>query len=224
MLPSSCGKTSTRSAQKVALPLYEYTAPSQCAALKRPKLCSLLFIATAASARWSPCLASVPTKRLMAAPATGGTMKLLNQEEAIALDVSLMRVPGFSIDQLMELAGLAVSVAVERTYPVGRHRKLLVVVGPGNNGGDGLVGHVWTTAWGCARACVDADAAHGTLQSFSVVGPYPVGPADGLMTGGRSAFGALWVPGACALPQAAHTGRRWPALFGSSIHTSSRRL
>lgn len=66
-------------------------------------------------------------------------MKLLNQEEAIALDVSLMRVPGFSIDQLMELAGLAVSVAVERTYPVGRHRKLLVVVGPGNNGGDGLV-------------------------------------------------------------------------------------
>ena len=38
----------------------------------------------------------------------------LNQQFAKALDVELMRVPGFSLDQLMELAGVSVSVA--RTF------------------------------------------------------------------------------------------------------------
>jgi NAD(P)H-hydrate repair Nnr-like enzyme with NAD(P)H-hydrate epimerase domain len=39
-------------------------------------------------------------------------MKLLTQKEAIAVDEELMSTPGFSVDQLMELAGLSVAAAV----------------------------------------------------------------------------------------------------------------
>ena len=41
----------------------------------------------------------------MSTTSLAGSMKLLSQEEAIAVDVDLMAAPGFSIDQLMELAG-----------------------------------------------------------------------------------------------------------------------
>lgn len=47
---------------------------------------------------------------------------------------------GFSIDQLMELAGLSCAEAVFRTYPpLKGFRRVLVACGPGNQGGDGLV-------------------------------------------------------------------------------------
>ncbi|KAJ3179635.1 hypothetical protein HDU87_002841 [Geranomyces variabilis] len=46
---------------------------------------------------------------------------------------------GFSLDQLMELAGLSVAQAICSTYPVKTHKNILVVAGGGNNGGDGLV-------------------------------------------------------------------------------------
>ena len=40
--------------------------------------------------------------------------------------------------QMMETAGKAVADAIMERYPVGG-RSVLVLVGPGNNGGDGLV-------------------------------------------------------------------------------------
>lgn len=46
---------------------------------------------------------------------------------------------GFSVDQLMELAGLSVASAVLAEYPPASHLRPLVIAGPGNNGGDGLV-------------------------------------------------------------------------------------
>jgi len=45
----------------------------------------------------------------------------------------------FSVDQLMELAGLSVATAIESEYPSHSFPRVLVVAGPGNNGGDGLV-------------------------------------------------------------------------------------
>ena len=46
---------------------------------------------------------------------------------------------GFSVDQLMELAGLSVASAVRAEYPPASCARVLVIAGPGNNGGDGLV-------------------------------------------------------------------------------------
>ena len=66
-------------------------------------------------------------------------LKLLSQKEATELDEDLMATPGFSIDQLMELAGLSVAAAVRKQYPPSSHPRVLCVCGPGNNGGDGLV-------------------------------------------------------------------------------------
>lgn len=66
--------------------------------------------------------------------------KTLSAKAASALDQELMSSGAFSIDQLMELAGLAVAKAVYQQYPPGsKTHNVLVLVGPGNNGGDGLV-------------------------------------------------------------------------------------
>lgn len=47
----------------------------------------------------------------------------------------------FSVDQLMELAGLSCATAVAKSYPIHKlvTKAVLIVCGPGNNGGDGLV-------------------------------------------------------------------------------------
>ncbi|KAK0612489.1 YjeF N-terminal domain-containing protein [Bombardia bombarda] len=66
-------------------------------------------------------------------------LKTLSAKAAAALDKELMSTGAFSIDQLMELAGLSVSQAVYRVHPTTKGRRILVAVGPGNNGGDGLV-------------------------------------------------------------------------------------
>ncbi|RSM11932.1 NAD(P)H-hydrate epimerase [Fusarium oligoseptatum] len=66
-------------------------------------------------------------------------IKTLGAKAAAALDQELMSTGAFSIDQLMELAGLAVSQAVYRLQPLESGRRILVACGPGNNGGDGLV-------------------------------------------------------------------------------------
>ena len=72
-------------------------------------------------------------------------LKTLSAANAAALDKDLMSTYAFSIDQLMELAGLSVSQAIYKVHPPSAGRKVLVVCGPGNNGGDGLVAarHLW---------------------------------------------------------------------------------
>ncbi|KAI9873697.1 MAG: hypothetical protein M1830_010705 [Pleopsidium flavum] len=89
-------------------------------------------------------------------------LKTLSAKNAAALDRDLMSTGAFSLDQLMELAGLSVSQAVYRLQPLSRGKKVLVACGPGNNGisaslhichaltevgtgGDGLVAarHLW---------------------------------------------------------------------------------
>ncbi|KAF5512054.1 NAD(P)H-hydrate epimerase [Colletotrichum aenigma] len=66
-------------------------------------------------------------------------LKTLSAKAAAALDKELMSTGAFSIDQLMELAGLSVSQAVYLVHPLSKGPNVLVACGPGNNGGDGLV-------------------------------------------------------------------------------------
>ncbi|KAJ1721202.1 NAD(P)H-hydrate epimerase [Coemansia erecta] len=63
-------------------------------------------------------------------------IKFLGQKLAQSIDVDLMSKYGYAIEQLMELAGFSVAESIAREYPVG---KVLLCIGPGNNGGDGLV-------------------------------------------------------------------------------------
>ncbi|KAL8952057.1 MAG: hypothetical protein Q9222_002009 [Ikaeria aurantiellina] len=73
------------------------------------------------------------------------SLKTLNAKDATDLDKDLMSVGAFSLDQLMELAGLSVSQTVYSVHPPGKGKRVLIAVGPGNNGGDGLVAarHLW---------------------------------------------------------------------------------
>lgn len=97
-------------------------------------------------------------------------VKYLAQQEAIDLDQELFNEYQFSVDQLMEMAGISCAVAIARHYPhladaSGGRTDVLIVCGPGNNGGDGLV---------CAR--------HLRLFGFHPSVYYPVQKAVPLYT------------------------------------------
>ncbi|XP_036297882.1 NAD(P)H-hydrate epimerase isoform X2 [Pipistrellus kuhlii] len=70
-------------------------------------------------------------------------VKYLSQEEAQAVDEELFKEYQFSVDQLMELAGLSCATAIAKAYPPTSMSRspptVLIICGPGNNGGDGLV-------------------------------------------------------------------------------------
>ncbi|CUM62519.1 uncharacterized protein PRCAT00000070001 [Priceomyces carsonii] len=78
------------------------------------------------------------------------SFKTLSAKAASLLDQELMSTGGFSIDQLMELAGLSVAQAIYREYPPKEvaNNKVLFLIGPGNNGGDGLVAARHLKLWG----------------------------------------------------------------------------
>ncbi|KAF7195310.1 NAD(P)H-hydrate epimerase [Pseudocercospora fuligena] len=66
-------------------------------------------------------------------------LRTLGPRAAAALDEELMSTGAFTIDQLMELAGLSVAQALHLLSPPTNSPKVLIACGPGNNGGDGLV-------------------------------------------------------------------------------------
>ncbi|KAI0345879.1 YjeF N-terminal domain-like protein [Trametopsis cervina] len=68
------------------------------------------------------------------------TLRYLTSKLAQQIDEELMSTTGaFSLDQLMELAGLACAQTVATVYKRDTHPRVLVCCGPGNQGGDGLV-------------------------------------------------------------------------------------
>lgn len=67
-------------------------------------------------------------------------MRFVSAAVAQQIDSELMGPSvGFSIHQLMELAGLSCAHAIADALPVSKYRRCLCICGPGNNGGDGLV-------------------------------------------------------------------------------------
>ncbi|KAH6644207.1 apolipo protein A-I binding protein-like protein [Boeremia exigua] len=67
------------------------------------------------------------------------TLRTISAKTAALLDQDLMSSGAFSLDQLMELAGLSISQALFKLHPLSSGRRILIACGPGNNGGDGLV-------------------------------------------------------------------------------------
>ena len=74
-------------------------------------------------------------------------MKIVTVEEMRRIEERCAQ-QGVPMDTLMENAGLAVARKARERLEVVRRASLLVLVGPGNNGGDGLVAarHLWE--WG----------------------------------------------------------------------------
>ncbi|RPD62319.1 YjeF N-terminal domain-like protein [Lentinus tigrinus ALCF2SS1-7] len=67
-------------------------------------------------------------------------MRYLTSKLAHQIDEELMGAVGaFSLDQLMELAGLACAQTLATVYWKDKYPRVLVCCGPGNQGGDGLV-------------------------------------------------------------------------------------
>ena len=70
------------------------------------------------------------------------TLSVVSSKVAAEIDRELMGPNvGFTLQQLMELAGFSVAQAIARQFPISTavNRNIFVVAGPGNNGGDGLV-------------------------------------------------------------------------------------
>ncbi|EIW68108.1 NAD(P)H-hydrate epimerase [Tremella mesenterica] len=69
------------------------------------------------------------------------SIRYISQKLAQQIDEELMssNTYAFSLDQLMELAGLSCAQALTKSYPVSSHKRVMVCCGPGNQGGDGLV-------------------------------------------------------------------------------------
>ncbi|KAJ2314650.1 hypothetical protein IWW51_005947 [Coemansia sp. RSA 2702] len=80
------------------------------------------------------------------------------------VDVDLMSKFGYTIEQLMELAGLSVAESIAAEYRPG---KVLLCIGPGNNGGDGLVAARHLAQFGfCASLFYPKQPAKSLYQSL----------------------------------------------------------
>lgn len=89
---------------------------------------------------------------------------LLSQEKALRLDLLLVQTFGYSIAALMEIAGLGVATVVDRLLDQEKHHEIAVVVGAGNNGGDGWVAARYLHNWGYPVCVVVIDPATCTSQ------------------------------------------------------------
>lgn len=74
-------------------------------------------------------------------------MKLVTSTQMLALEQAAVAA-GASVENLMEQAGLAVAQEAWLSLGVVEGRRLVVLAGPGNNGGDGLVAAAHLAEWG----------------------------------------------------------------------------
>ena len=66
-------------------------------------------------------------------------MKVVTGFEMQELDKFVINSLGISAQVLMERAGLGVAENIFKYYPLEKYKKVLIICGPGNNGGDGMV-------------------------------------------------------------------------------------
>lgn len=164
-------------------------------------------LSAAANKHKKDCFSSRPASSM------AHTIKYLGQEEAQHIDEELFSEYGFSVDQLMELAGLSCATAIGRAYPLTSLIKdrpsVLVICGPGNNGGDGLV---------CAR--------HLKLFGYEPTILYPKRPNKPLFQGLTTQCQKMDIPFLTEMPEAEVIDEAYnlviDAIFGFSFKGAVR--
>ena len=151
---------------------------------------------------------------------------LLTAAEARAADAHLIEGLGLPSRQLMELAGKGAAEALQARFPTG---PVVVLCGPGNNGGDGYVLARWLALWGRPVVAVpvlpprtpDAQVNADLAAQMGITGERPaLGPqhrpqvlVDALLgTGQRSAPRGPLAEAVGYLQQARHDGHPVVAL------------
>nr|CAD7204453.1 unnamed protein product [Timema douglasi] len=133
-------------------------------------------------------------------------VKYLSQREAINIDQELFKEYMFSVDQLMELAGLSCASAIYKCYPLKELtiNSVLICCGPGNNGGDGLV---------CAR--------HLKLFGYNPIIYYPKRTDSSLYSNLTTQCVGMDIPFISKLPDMENLNKEYSlivdALFGFSF-------
>ena len=74
-------------------------------------------------------------------------MKALTRKEMAALDAAMIRI-GIDVPRMMELAGLFIAITATDMIRHDRKKRVLVMSGSGNNGGDGMVAARHLLNWG----------------------------------------------------------------------------
>src|SRR5205807_5444349 len=123
-----------------AHPLAEYRDPAQqswCAAGNPARACRRAFCGAEADQYRGQHLAFPRERGGRRDSFLAMALQLVTAEEMRALEQASVQ-EAVSLDQLMDNAGLAVAKRVQRLHGC-RPGRALVLVGPGNNGGDGLV-------------------------------------------------------------------------------------
>ncbi|MFW6174278.1 MAG: NAD(P)H-hydrate dehydratase [Chloroflexota bacterium] len=106
-------------------------------------------------------------------------MKIVNVDQMRELESACVEA-GVSLDTLMENAGFAVADAVRRRISPARGKRVLVLIGRGNNGGDGLVAARHLAHWGAdvtAYLCLGRPEDDPKLERARAAG-VTVGSAD----------------------------------------------
>lgn len=89
------------------------------------------------------CKSLSSTPEMTASPACNSHISYVDALVAKEIDDRLMSRPGYTLDQLMELAGYSVACAAHdlilQRQSTLHSKTILIYCGPGNNGGDGLV-------------------------------------------------------------------------------------
>eukprot|EP01018_Ginkgo_biloba_P005806 Gb_23847 [translate_table: standard] len=120
------------------------------------------------------------------------SISYLSQIDAAAIDELLMGPLGFSVDQLMELAGLSVATSIAEVYTPNEYSRVLTLCGPGNNGGDGLVAarhlyHFGYKPFVCYPKRTDKPLYHGLVTQLEALS-VPFLPPEELPTNLASNF------------------------------------
>ncbi len=76
-------------------------------------------------------------------------MKVVTAEQMQQIDSQCASI-GLPTEVLMENAGKAVATEIKRIFGTVKERRFVVLVGPGNNGGDGLVSARYLNDWGAS--------------------------------------------------------------------------